>query len=245
MTSESNSHQLTIEKLLLVEDNPGDARLIQEMLRESGAHWLDMVHVSRLEEALSCLAGEAFDVVVLDLSLPDSLGFDTFARVHAQAPELPIVVLTGLADEALGVEAVKGGSQDYLVKGQVNGNLLIRTLRYAVERQRAQQELRAHRDLLEELVQERTAELVLANDQLRREIAEREQAQDALRQAHDQLEQRVRDRTAELQRFVNLMAGREVRMAELKQAIRELRTQLKEAELTPVADDPLRVGLEE
>jgi DNA-binding response OmpR family regulator len=115
-----------------VEDNPGDARLIREMLKEAAAAQFELVHVVRLDEALKLLGEASFDVLLLDLTLPDSQGLDTFFRVYRQAPEVPIVVLTGLADEVIGVESVKGGAQDYLVKGQVDSNLLARALCYAI-----------------------------------------------------------------------------------------------------------------
>jgi two-component system cell cycle sensor histidine kinase/response regulator CckA len=129
-------------KILLIEDNPREARLIREMLKEAGAARFDLAHAKRLDEGLKRLGEEAFDVVLLDLGLPDSQGLDTFARAQAQVLEVPIVVLTNLADEMIGIEAVRGGAQDYLVKGQVDGNLLVRALRYAIERKRAEEALR-------------------------------------------------------------------------------------------------------
>jgi PAS domain S-box-containing protein len=131
-----------LTKVLLVEDNPGDARLIQEMLKEAGIAHFELAVAVRLDEALQRLGEEAFDLVLLDLGLPDSQGLDTFVRVHAQVPDVPIVVLTGLADEDLAVKAVRYGTQDYLIKGQVDSNLLVRAMRYAAERKRAEEELR-------------------------------------------------------------------------------------------------------
>jgi PAS domain S-box-containing protein len=129
-------------KVLLVEDNPGDARLIREMLKEAATAQFELVHVVRLDEALKLLGEASFDVLLLDLTLPDSQGLDTFFGVHSQAPGVPIVVLTGLADEVVGVESVKGGAQDYLVKGQVDSHLLARSLRYAIERKQAEERLK-------------------------------------------------------------------------------------------------------
>jgi len=129
-------------KVLLIEDNPGDARLIREMVAEVGGARFDLECVDRLSTALERLAAGGIDVVLLDLGLPDSTGFDTFTKVYAQSPEAPIVVLTGLDDEALAVEAVREGAQDYLTKGQVDGNLLVRAMKYAIERKRAEEELR-------------------------------------------------------------------------------------------------------
>jgi two-component system cell cycle sensor histidine kinase/response regulator CckA len=142
-------------KILLVEDNPGDARLIREMLPESQHPTVELEHVDRLSKGLERLAADNIDAVLLDLGLPDSQGFDTFARMRAQAPKMPIVVLTGLDDEELSIEAVQGGAQDYLVKGRVDGALLARSVRYAIERNR-----------LEGLVEERSAKLADSQHQL-------------------------------------------------------------------------------
>ncbi|MBF8285993.1 MAG: putative Histidine kinase, partial [Anaerolineales bacterium] len=129
-------------KLLLIEDNPGDARLIREALREAGGESFDLQHADRLATGLARLAEGDIHLVLLDLSLPDSHGLDTVARTHARAPDVPIVVLTGLDDEALALKALEIGAQDYLVKGDVDGRVLNRAIRYAIERQRAEQALR-------------------------------------------------------------------------------------------------------
>ena len=129
-------------KALLVEDNPGDARLIREMLIESnGAGGIDMQHYSRLSEAIEYLGTNNTDVVLLDLSLPDSQGLDTLARLHTATMQSPVVILTGLNDEMLATQAVHEGAQDYLVKGQFDGDLLIHSIRYAIERHRLRIEL--------------------------------------------------------------------------------------------------------
>jgi PAS domain S-box-containing protein len=130
------------QTLLLVEDNPGDARLIRDALVAASSAQFTCVQVERLSEALTRLAERQFAVVLLDLSLPDSWGVDTIKQVQACAPEVPIVVLTGLNDEEFAIKAVQEGAQDYLVKGQWESRTLIRALRYAVERQRLRQELR-------------------------------------------------------------------------------------------------------
>ena len=110
-------------RVLLVEDNPGDARLLVELVRDTDASRLRLEHVDRLDTALDRLSSEPFDLVLLDLSLPDEQGLTTMVRAHACAPKVPIVVLTGLDDEALAVKAVRAGAQDYLVKGRVDGDL--------------------------------------------------------------------------------------------------------------------------
>jgi signal transduction histidine kinase len=125
--------------ILLVEDNPGDARLLNELLRE-GALRFTLRHAVRLSEAQEALASEAADVILLDLSLPDAHGMDTIRRMLSAAGEAPILVLTGLNDEELAVEAVQAGAQDYLVKGQVDSVLLGRSIRYGIERKRLELE---------------------------------------------------------------------------------------------------------
>jgi signal transduction histidine kinase len=122
--------------VLFVEDNPGDARLILEMFRDAGDSSLRLEHVDSLAAAVRCLAASDVDVILLDLSLPDSFGLETFGRVQAAATAIPIVVLTGLDDATVGLSAVQQGAQDYLIKGQVEGALLVRALGYAIERAR-------------------------------------------------------------------------------------------------------------
>jgi two-component system, cell cycle sensor histidine kinase and response regulator CckA len=124
-------------KILLVEDNPGDVLLLQETLSEITHFELELVHVERLTQALQRLQEETFDVVLLDLLLPDSNGLETFIQVYNQVPLTPIVVLTGMADETLALRALQAGAQDYLVKGKTSGSeLLMRSIRYAIERKR-------------------------------------------------------------------------------------------------------------
>lgn len=124
-------------RVLLVEDNPADARLFTELVRDTGAGLWKLVQADRLSTALERLKREPFDLMLLDLSLPDAEGLDTVMRARAEAPKVPIVVLTGHDDEALAVRAVRAGAQDYLVKGRLDGDLLVRSIRYATERGRA------------------------------------------------------------------------------------------------------------
>src|SRR5438270_906756 len=105
--------------ILLIEDNPGDARLIQMMLEGWQDTRFEFNCVRRLSEGLETLTARTIDALLLDLTLPDSYGIDTLIRVHKHAPRLPIVVLTGLDDAELGIKALQSGAQDYLVKGQV------------------------------------------------------------------------------------------------------------------------------
>lgn len=130
-------------KVLIVEDNPWDVCLIRGMLKPPCQTRFELTPVTRLAAALTLLREETFDAALLDLNLPDSFGLETFRRLHQEAPHLPVVVLTGMADESLGVQAVQDGAQDYLVKGQVDGHLLARSLRYAMERHRGKEVLRS------------------------------------------------------------------------------------------------------
>lgn len=130
-------------KVLLVEDNPGDARLLKEYLSESKHALFDLIHVERLTNALERIDKEHFDIVLLDLVLPDSQGYPTFSRMYAQAINTPIVVLSGLNNESLAIKAVQEGAQDYLVKGEVDAVFLSRSLHYAIERYRMQMALRS------------------------------------------------------------------------------------------------------
>jgi PAS domain S-box-containing protein len=138
---------------LLVEDNPADARLLREAVREAEATHINLTHAETLEQALARLSAEHFDVVMLDLSLPDAEGIETLLRVHTHAPAVPIVVLTGLDDEALAVRAVREGAQDYLVKGQVTSQLLVRAMRYATERKRAVEALQRSEEYFRSLIE--------------------------------------------------------------------------------------------
>jgi diguanylate cyclase (GGDEF)-like protein/PAS domain S-box-containing protein len=127
-------------KILLVEDNPGDARLVQEMLADLGPNKFALEHIDSLGEALSCLNKTKFDVVLLDLCLPDSGALDSLTRIQAAAPRIPIVVLSGHDDDAIALQCVQSGAQDYLVKGKGDSEVLSRSLRYAIERQQVEVE---------------------------------------------------------------------------------------------------------
>ena len=129
-------------KVLLIEDNPGDARLIQEMVSEADGAAIDLERVDRLSTGLKHLvAAGDIDLVLLDLGLPDSSGFDTFTSIKAQAPGVAIVVLTGLEDETIENKALRAGAQDYLSKNQLDSNSLVRSMRYAIERKKAERRI--------------------------------------------------------------------------------------------------------
>lgn len=156
-------------KILLIEDNLAEARLLQEFLKQAQSHEFTLLNVKRLGDALSLLSNCNeiscdFDVILLDLTLPDSEGLTSLPPLMSQAPTVPIVVLTNTNDDELAIAAVRQGAQDYLVKRQVNVEVLIRALRYAIERKHTLESLRAVNHALEIRVEERTAELVKAQE---------------------------------------------------------------------------------
>ena len=131
----------SIKTVLLIEDNPGDARLLREMLQEEGLYSSELLHADSMGCAEKILAEHAVDIILLDLGLPDAQGLEAVRRAHAVAPRVPLVVLTGLDDEVLAAQALQEGAQDYLIKGQISSSVgqvetrgLLRALRYAVER---------------------------------------------------------------------------------------------------------------
>jgi diguanylate cyclase (GGDEF)-like protein len=128
-------------RVLLIEDNPGDVRLIREMLAEDDEPAFHLECAGRLAQGLECLATTAVAVVLLDLSLPDSFGIETFTRVYAHSPKVPIIVLTGNDDRTVALSAVKGGAQDYLVKSRLDRELLLRSIQYSIERKHYQEQI--------------------------------------------------------------------------------------------------------
>ncbi len=190
-------------KILLVEDSPSDALLLQETLQHCGTDAFEVTVEERLEEGLKRLRRGLFDVVLLDLSLPDSKGHETYLRARAAAPHTPILVLTGAGDEAAGVEAVRHGVQDYLVKGEADGRQIARAIRYAIERERLEQALQHANEelgitnlLLEQRVALRTTQLEHRSARLQTLTAEMVRTEErARRQAactlHEHLQQLV------------------------------------------------------
>jgi signal transduction histidine kinase len=156
-------------RVLLVEDSPSDAFLLQESLAQPELGEFHFTHVECWADALRCLSQHQIDVLLLDLSLPDITGRDTFLRARAEAPDLPIVVLTSDANEALGLDAVRHGVQDYLIKGQAYGRQTARAIRYAIERKRAEDALKRAEDAL----RDSERQLREWNLELERRVAER------------------------------------------------------------------------
>ena len=131
----------TAQNVLLIEDNPGDARLIREMLAEDRDAPFALHCAERLARGLERSRASEPGLVLLDLSLPDSLGLETFAKVYAHSPTVPIIVLTGNDDQQVALTAVKSGAQDYLIKGKLDRELLVRSMQYSIERKRYQEQL--------------------------------------------------------------------------------------------------------
>ena len=129
-------------KVLLVEDNPGDVVIIIEMLKEASKSHFKVTAAENLENGLKYLINENFDILLLDLNLPDSEGIETFNTILQDAQDLPIIILTGLADEKIAINSVGKGAQDYLIKGQTDGQLLAKSIIYSIERKGIEKKLR-------------------------------------------------------------------------------------------------------
>ncbi len=160
-----------LRTVLLIEDNDGDVRLIQEMLGDAAGESFRLECAERLMLGLERLARGGIEVVLLDLSLPESQGLDSFHHVRTKAPDTPVVVLTGSNDEELGNRAVQSGAQDYLIKGQVDAPLLGRALRYAIERGRIEKELRHRAEQLAEMDRRKDEFLATLAHELRNPLA--------------------------------------------------------------------------
>ena len=167
-------------KILLIEDNKEDVVIIREMLKETSNISFELNHVDRLKTGFESLFNNSFDVLLLDLNLPDSWGFDTFIRTYDQAPELPIVIMSGFDDEDAAVKAVREGAQDYLIKGQIDGRLLARSISYAIERKETEKELMKSQKDLRELIEWHEKELLETERKLQEEITEREKIEKKL-----------------------------------------------------------------
>jgi diguanylate cyclase (GGDEF)-like protein/PAS domain S-box-containing protein len=138
-----------MQAVLVIEDNPGDARLLREMLREQGAGTPRLVHFERMSDAETYLSENEADVILLDLGLPDAQGLSAVRRAQAAAPRTPLVVLTGLDDESMAAQALQVGAEDYLIKGEIEGRGLMRSLRYAIERKSMEAALFAEKERAE------------------------------------------------------------------------------------------------
>ena len=131
----------SVQTILVVEDNPGDALLLRKMLDRDGSRNFALTYVERMSDAEKHLVENDFDIILLDLGLPDAQGLDALRRAHAAAPHVPLVVLTSLDDESLAAQALREGAQEHLIKGQIDTRGLLRALRYAVERKTLEEAL--------------------------------------------------------------------------------------------------------
>ncbi|WP_440130233.1 response regulator [Trinickia symbiotica] len=192
----------TVQQLrtLLVEDNPTDALVIGEVLADVPDFQHRLVHAQSLSEALARVRAVPFDVVLLDLGLPDAQGLDTFKAFHRQAPELPVLVLTGLDDSSVGLQAIHHGAQDYLQKRDIRPSELSRAIRYAIERHREAVALKESRGELQRLS---------ANIQ---HVREEEKARVA-RELHDDLGQQLAALKIEVGKIENRAEGARTAMS--------------------------------
>ncbi|MFA6134134.1 MAG: response regulator [Phycisphaerae bacterium] len=174
-------------RILLVEDNPGDVRLLEHALWQVPRIVTKVSRADSVAALRALLAKEAFDVILLDLDLPDSRGLSTVHSATAAAPSMPIIVLTGINDESVGMDAVRRGAQDYLVKGEVDGWQLIRTIHYAIERKQTQLELRKAYEQTEHRVAQNAMELCEAASELT--LAEQRERRRLAQVIHDHVEQ--------------------------------------------------------
>lgn len=152
--------------ILLVDDSPADSRLVCEMLKECGGGVCRVERAARLDDALKMLWDDSFDVVLLDVNLPDSGGLEGLEKIAGRYPEAAVILLTGMDDESLAVQALRRSACDYLVKGRMDPGLLGRSIRYAIGRKQAEEVLRRDKETLEAMVAARTKELLSAQKEL-------------------------------------------------------------------------------
>ncbi|HMK54667.1 MAG TPA: PAS domain S-box protein [Methanobacteriaceae archaeon] len=151
--------------ILLVEDNPGDVVIIQEMIKEIHNTHFIVETADRIDDALRFLQEMDLDILLLDLNLLDSEGIETFTIMNENAPNLPIIILTGIYDEELAINAVGEGAQDYLIKGQINSQLLARSIRYSLERKNIERKLRESEEKYRIMVEKIDSGVILINSQ--------------------------------------------------------------------------------
>jgi len=175
--------------VLLIENDFQQAELLKKVMAKSSEPHFSLTHRNTLEDGLQWLRANEVHLVLLDLGMPpESEGFETFEKTRATAPDVPIIILSGNDDEELAIHTVQHGAQDYLVKGHDdNPHWLTRSMQYAIERKRTQQELKAAYDEMEKRVIERTSELSKTNSDLEREVGERSRAEEALLQTNQRL----------------------------------------------------------
>ncbi len=163
--SDLHNHPLTKEalKILLIEDNPADVVLLREMLKIERSAAIEIVSVENLSEGIRFLSQQRVDVILLDLSLPDSTGIETFRRLQKKVEQIPVIILSGFSDEKTALDSVREGAQDYLVKGEIDGNSLRRSIRYAIERTKIEKELKESQIRADLLIEKNTDGIVLVD----------------------------------------------------------------------------------
>src|SRR5882724_7032082 len=172
--------------VLLIEDNEEHIVFLRQLLATPTAEHFELHTAGSVVQGVERLKDGGIHLILLDLTLPDSDGLETFIRVMEEAPDIPLIVLSGINDVALAIETVQLGAQDYLVKGHVDNHLLVRSMQYAIERKRTQLQLKRINDSLESRVRERTDALIQANAKLQQEIAERKRAEEATLESNRQ-----------------------------------------------------------
>ncbi len=196
-------------RILLVDDDEDDYLLVSDLFDEIHDIQFELEWAKTYGEALDAIAHRKHDAYLFDNRLGEHTGMELLREMMAQGCQDPIIMLTGVGNREADLEAMKAGATDYLVKSQLNADLLERSIRYAMMQKQVQEALRSAHEDLEQRVQERTADLAQANASLEAEIAERKRAEAALQQAHDDLERRVQDRTVAL-RLINELLQLEV-----------------------------------
>ena len=174
--------------VLIIEDDLDYYQLIKDILSESEQPTFLIEHREKLSKGLERLMQGNIDIVLLDLGLPDSSGIKTFMYVYSNAPDIPIIILTGIEDDRFAIESVHRGAQDFLFKGLMDPDNIVRAIKYAIERKKIEKELKEARDLLEKRVDERTAELKESNLELLDQIAERKKAEKVLKESEERLD---------------------------------------------------------
>ncbi len=172
-------------QVLLIEDNPFDVRIIQDILSQAEGAPFEITAASRLSEGLDHLNTGGFDVLLLDLNLPDKKGLSSLGKILSIDKKIPIIIISGIGDEETALEALKKGAQDYFVKGNLSGHVVTRSIRYAIERSRIEEELKRAREGLELRVIERTAQLARLNEELKRENIDRTRAEEVMRESEE------------------------------------------------------------
>src|SRR5919202_4030552 len=175
-------------RILVGEDNPGDARVVEILLSEVNAPRFGITHAEHLSEALQRLEEQSFDVILLDLSLPDSSGLETVRTTRGAAPRTPLVVLSGQDDEEVALQSLKRGAQDYLVKGRGGGDTIARVIRYSIERKNAQEALRRSEELYRTVVEQAAENIFLVDVKTKRILEANAAFYDSLGYTQEEIE---------------------------------------------------------